>query len=218
MPGYFIELDLSGRLVIVVGLGAVGSRRASALIASGARVIGIDPAAADPSFQAPEGVEIRPERYRAFHLEPPEGRPTLVLASASTEVDRQVVADARRLGLLVGSAGEPSLGDFHVPAAWREGGLALAVSTGGAGPALAVALRDRLAASLGPAPVALVGLLEELRPIARRRLPDPALRRRLLTSWADSRWLDLLTTSGEVATRAALLAELDRAAAGHTPD
>ena len=45
MPGYPIELDLAGRTALVVGLGAVGRRKAAGLVEAGARVVGVDPAA-----------------------------------------------------------------------------------------------------------------------------------------------------------------------------
>ena len=43
MPGYPIELELRDRTVLVVGLGAVGRRKAAGLARAGARVIGVDP-------------------------------------------------------------------------------------------------------------------------------------------------------------------------------
>jgi siroheme synthase-like protein len=44
---YPIELNLSGRWTLVVGLGKVGRRKAAGLLAAGARVVGLDPAATD---------------------------------------------------------------------------------------------------------------------------------------------------------------------------
>ena len=90
MPGYPIELDLSGRMVLVVGLGAVGRRKASGLAAAGARVIAVDPAA-EGALSLPGAIEVRCEPYRAAHLE----GVTLAFAAATEEVNRQVVADAR---------------------------------------------------------------------------------------------------------------------------
>jgi ketol-acid reductoisomerase len=43
MVGYPTDLDLTGRTVVVVGLGAVGLRKASGLVDAGARVVlGLD--------------------------------------------------------------------------------------------------------------------------------------------------------------------------------
>ena len=50
------------------------------------------------------------------------------------------------------AAAHAEAGDFTLPAVWRSGPLMLTVSTSGASPALARALRDRAAEALGPAP------------------------------------------------------------------
>ncbi|WP_435011468.1 precorrin-2 dehydrogenase/sirohydrochlorin ferrochelatase family protein [Tundrisphaera lichenicola] len=156
MPTYPIELDLTGRLALVVGLGAVGRRKASGLLESGARVLGIDPAV----LEAPIGVELRVEPYRAGHLE----GVSLAFAAATAEVNRWVVADARRLGVWVNSASDPGSGDFALPATWRDGPLTLTVSTSGASPALASALRDRAKMALGASAGALAAILAESGP------------------------------------------------------
>src|SRR5262249_23709059 len=158
MTGYPIELRLTGCPVLIVGLGAVGRRRALGLVDVGAKVVGVDP---NPRGEPlPEGVEVRREPYRSEHLHGMR----LAFAAAAPEVNRQVVADARAAGVWVNSASEPEAGDFLVPAVWREGPLTLSVSTSGASPALTSSLRDRAASSLGPAAAGLASLLAELRP------------------------------------------------------
>jgi siroheme synthase-like protein len=205
MPGYPIELDLRGRRALVVGLGTVGRRKASGLVAAGASVLGVDPRA--EALGVPAGVEARPEPFQVEHL---EGN-ALVLAAATPEVNRRVVAAARASGIWVSAASGVERGDFTIPAIWREGGLTLTVSTAGASPALAAALRDRAAEALGPAAVGLVALLAELRPLALARLDDPEARRRLLADWADLRWLESWANDGPEAVRRGLLRALDEA-------
>ena len=204
MPGYPIELDLRGRTVLVVGLGGVGRRKAAGLAAAGARVVGVDPAVAVP-IAIP--IAIRAEVYRAEHLE----GVSLAFAAATPAVNRQVVADARRLGIWVSSASDPGTGNFTVPAVWREGPLTLTVATAGASPALAVALRDRAVQALGPAAAGLAALLAELRRDVRARLAEPEARRRLLADWAEPRWLELWMNEGPAAARQALGRALDEA-------
>ena len=222
MPGYPIELDLCGRTALVVGLGPVGRRKVSDLAAAGARVVGIDP---DPlagrlaiegagSGGRAGGIEILGEAYRAGHLE----GASLAFAAATKAVNRRVVADARRAGVWICSASEPSAGDFTVPAVWRDGPLTLTVATSGASPALASSLRDRAAMALGPEAAGLAALLGELRPEVLARLADPEARRRLLTGWADPRWLDLWRADGPEAVRRALIGTLEDALTPHTPD
>jgi siroheme synthase-like protein len=201
-----IALELHGRTVLVVGLGAVGHRKARALAKAGARVIGVDPAIERRNL-LPSLIEVRCERYCASHLK----GASLAFAAATAAVNRRVVADARRRRVWVCSASEPGAGDFTVPAIWREGPLTLTVATAGASPALAVALRDRAVQALGPAAVGLSTLLAELRGVVRARLTAPAARRRLFTDWADPRWLELWTDAGPGAVRHALVRTLDDA-------
>ena len=196
MVSYPVELVMVGRLAVVVGLGSVGLRKAAGLVAAGARVIGVDPAAT----VRPVGVEVVIESYRADHL----AGASLVIAAASAEVNRRVVADARAMGIWVNSASNPETGDFQLPAIWRDGPLTLTVSTSGASPALASALRDRAASALGPAAAGLASLMAALRPEVLARITDPAARRRALAEVASSHWLDLYAREGAEATRSAL--------------
>jgi precorrin-2 dehydrogenase/sirohydrochlorin ferrochelatase len=200
MTTYPIELDLSGRTVLVVGLGTVGRRKASGLVEAGARVLAVDPAAR----MTLEGVELRAEFYRPEHL----AGASLAFAAATAEVNRRVTADARLLKIWVNSASEPEEGDFALPAVWQDGPLILTVSTSGASPALSSVLRDRAAAALGPAAAGLASVLQELRPEVLQKFADPGIRRRILAEAAAPRWLDLLAKEGPEAVRSALRAIL----------
>jgi siroheme synthase-like protein len=208
MSAYTIELELSGWAVLVVGLGPVGRRKAAGLIEAGARVIGVDPAAEGLDPEALAGIEVRCEAYCAEHLR----GASLAVAAAPPEVNRRVVVDARRLGVWCCSTSDPGEGDFTVPAVWRSGPLVLTVSTSGASPALAAALRDRAAEGLGPAAAGLAALLAELRPLVLARIEDPAARRRILAEWGDPRWLTLWAEQGPEAVRRALEQRLDELA------
>jgi len=208
MPGYPIELDLRGRLAVVVGLGPVGLRKAAGLVATGARVLGVDPRG--PGAVEVEGVEVVAEGYRVEHL----AGASLVFAAATPAVNASVVGDARRLGIWANSASDPASGDFTVPATWRDGPVLVTVSTSGASPALAASLRDRAAAALGSAASGLAALLLELRPEVLAAVADPEARRLALASAADPRWLELYTAEGAEAARAALRAMLGLAPRG----
>ncbi len=63
----------------------------------------------------------------------------------------------------------PELCNFILPAVHREGPITVAVSTGGASPALAKRLRSQIAELVGPAHAALALELEALRPEVKRR-------------------------------------------------
>ncbi len=200
MSTYPIELKLTGRTVLVVGLGPVGRRKAEALGATGARVVGVDPAAGSLDRSLGRGIEVLSEPYRAELLH----GVSLAVAAGPPEVNHQVVADARRAGVWVCSTSDPDAGDFTIPAVWKSGPLTLTVSTSGASPALAAALRDQAAAALGPAAAGLTALVAELRPIVLERLSNPLARRRVMREWAHPRWLSLWIDQGPDAVRQAL--------------
>ncbi len=206
MSGFPIELNLNGRTVLVIGLGPVGRRKAKLLAAAGARVIGVDPAAGPSATVLPAGIEVVTERYHADLLR----GVCLVIAAGPEAVNRQVVADARRIGVWVCSTSNPGLGDFTIPAVWKSGPLVLTVSTSGASPALARVLRDRAAGALGPAAAGLVELLAELRPLVLHQVADPVARRRIFRDWAHPRWLSLWIEQGPDAVRQALRKRIDK--------
>src|SRR5208337_2438011 len=119
MSSYPIELKMEGRTVVVVGLGPVGRHKAAALVAAGARVIGVDPAAGNLELATLAGIEVVAVSYQAEQLH----GASLVIAAGPTEVNGQVVADARRIGAWVCSTSDPEAGDFTVPAVWTSGPL-----------------------------------------------------------------------------------------------
>jgi siroheme synthase-like protein len=138
---YPVFLDLKDRLVVVVGAGPVGGRKVAGLLAAGARVKVVC------LERAPiPGVEWVTEPYRADHLD----GACLVFAAVNREINAQIVADARARGVWVCDAADGANGDFHTPAIHRRGPLIVAVSTSGRAPAVAAALRDHLAAQIGP--------------------------------------------------------------------
>jgi siroheme synthase-like protein len=134
-----IFLDLRDRLAVVVGGGPVGRRKAAALLAADARVrlLALEP---PPAELAHNLLEWRTEPYRSDRLL----GAALAFACGPADLNRQVVADARALGVWCNSADPPDLGDFFLPATVRRGDFVLAVGTGGAAPSLAKKIRVRL--------------------------------------------------------------------------
>src|SRR4051794_13281210 len=120
-----VFLELTERLVVVIGGGPVGRRKATALLDAGARVRLV---CLEAASEIHSHLEWRAEPYRAEHLD----GATLVFAAAVADVNRRVVADARARGLWVNCADEPDDGDFIVPAVVRRGQLLVAIGTGGA--------------------------------------------------------------------------------------
>jgi siroheme synthase-like protein len=104
--------------------------------------------------------------YRAGDL---DGRFLVVAATSTTSVNRQVFADAEARGLLCNVVDVPELCSFILPAVHRVDPIAVAISTGGASPALAQRLRDEIAAVVRPEHATLARRLRDLRPSAKAR-------------------------------------------------
>jgi precorrin-2 dehydrogenase/sirohydrochlorin ferrochelatase len=91
-------------------------------------------------------------------------------------VDGAVYAECEAAGIWVNSADDPAHCSFILPAVHREGPVSIAVSTGGASPALAAWLRSRIGADFGPGLAELAELLdEERRRLRQAGLPSDAI-------------------------------------------
>ena len=123
-----VSLDVAGRSVLVVGAGAAAERRASALADAGAVVTRVD------------GRDYRSGAVAGYWL---------VLVDAGPAVNRAVFEDAEAAGVWCNAADDRANCSFLVPAIVRRGPVTVAVSTGGASPALASYLRRQLEAAVG---------------------------------------------------------------------
>ena len=169
---YMACLDLSGRSVLVVGGGRVALEKVDGLLASSARVTVVAP-------QIVAGLETRDVELvrRAYRTEDLDGRFLVVAATSTSSVNRRVFRDAEARSLLCNVVDVPELCSFILPAVHRQGPIAVAVSTGGASPALAQRLRDEIAEVVRPEHAVLAVELRELRPWARSHLPTYEARR-----------------------------------------
>lgn len=180
-------LRTANRWAVVIGGGSVGRRKASACREGGFQVRVIDPVTSPLP-----GVEWVAEPYRADHIVDA----TVVVAAATSTVNAEVVADARRTGIPVCDAAIPDAGDFDFPATVRHGDFTIAISTGGASPTLARRIRDRLESEFGPEYGEWVAVLHAVRRRALEVIIDAADRRRLLTAFANDHWLARLREVG----------------------
>ena len=169
---YIACIDLEGRSVLVVGGGRVGLEKTRGLLECGARVTVVAPQILPELASLPVTVALR--AYRADDL---DDRFLVVAATSVNAVNRRVYRDAESRSLLCNVADVPELCSFILPAVHRSGPIAIAVSTGGASPALAQRLRDDIAHVVGPEHAELARELRDLRPWAKSNLPSYEARR-----------------------------------------
>ena len=170
---YPLCLDLTERVVVIVGGGAVAARKASGVIAAGAK--GVRIVAPELTVEMPQPAQIINERYDPRHL---NGADLVFAATDDPQVNSAIVRDARARNVLVNraDADEDAPGDFTVPAVLRQGALTIAVSAGGA-PALAARIRDEIEHMLDARWQKLADAMQTLRPIIMDSIRDPHRRR-----------------------------------------
>ncbi len=196
-------LNIENRLVLVVGGGPVGRRKANALLQARGRVrlVCLEPRPADESSDRLCWLQ---EPYRAQHLEGVE----LVFAAATADVNRQVMADARQRGLWVNIADDPGASDFILPAVLSRGGLLIAVGTSGAAPTLAQEVRDLLATQFDDAFQHWTAALTALRPLILAKVSDTKRRRELFPQLCRWDWLERFRQEDATVVQAAMRAEV----------
>ena len=167
--GYYpIFVEMRRRRVLLVGGGNVAHEKLGRLVDAEAVV----------TIVAPELIaDVRAfvEASDAAWLERPyepgdvDGYDLVMVATDDGAVNAQVAAEARTRGIWVNAADDLANCDFILPSLAKRGRIALAASTGGASPALARWLRERLEEFLDDEVVALGDLLAEVRLLARER-------------------------------------------------
>lgn len=182
-------IDWSGQTVLVVGLGSVGQRRSLAFQEAGATVVGIDPLPKNHGSTWGElirgGLELRCEPYHAAlydELAEIGLRPGLVLAAATPEVNRRVIADARARGLWVNSAtaDQQCHANVHLGAVAAGQHVSVAVHSGNVAPALSAMVRDSIEKHQLPAADRLAALAAHWRERILTELSDANKRREIL--------------------------------------
>jgi precorrin-2 dehydrogenase/sirohydrochlorin ferrochelatase len=164
-----VNLQIAGRLCVVIGGGAVGLRKVRVLHAAGARVRLIT--AAPPAGQLAADIEVRVKGFEPADL---EGAQLVFAATDHRAVNAQVAYCARAAHLPVNVADAPHEGDFSLPAVTRRGDLTLAVSTAGRSPALAALVRDRIEELFGEewATIAQIAAALRGKRLTPRQLPE----------------------------------------------
>ncbi|MCS7007747.1 MAG: bifunctional precorrin-2 dehydrogenase/sirohydrochlorin ferrochelatase [Thermoleophilia bacterium] len=161
---YLACLDLEGRSCLVVGGAEPALEKARGLSECGAHVAVVAPEILPALRTIADELHERP--YRTSDL---DGRFLVIAATSSPELDRRVSADAEARSLPCNVVDRPELCSFILPAVLRRDPIAVAVSTGGASPALAQRLRDEIAAIVTEEHAELARRLRELRPWAKER-------------------------------------------------
>jgi precorrin-2 dehydrogenase/sirohydrochlorin ferrochelatase len=159
---YPIFAVIEDKPCLVVGGGAVGERKVLDLMAAGARVTVVSRTLTPELAALADRGEITylPEDFRESQV---EGMALVMAATDDPQVNARVSAAAQARAIWVNVADEPEYCSFIVPAQVRRGDLTLAISTGGASPALARQVREELQQRFGPEYGPYLDLLRRVR-------------------------------------------------------
>jgi precorrin-2 dehydrogenase/sirohydrochlorin ferrochelatase len=177
MQTYPVFVLLAGKPCLVVGGGQVAARKVQDLLMAGTRVTVVSPELTPGLAGLAVKGDIR-HLQGDFLEEQVEDMALVIGATDDMEVNARVSAAAKERGIWVNIVDQPELCTFIVPAQVRRGDLTLAISTGGASPALARKLREELEHHFGPEYGPFLALMQAIRTRileARRGNPDNAV-------------------------------------------
>jgi precorrin-2 dehydrogenase/sirohydrochlorin ferrochelatase len=192
MPRYYPAfLDLRQKSVVVVGGGEVAERKIELLLSCGANVRLISPTLT-PGLERFVDTRSLTVEHRPFQSGDCAGAVLVFACTDDPDVNAAVAKEAGEAHAPVNVADDPSLCDFIAPSVVSRGDLLIAISTGGASPALAKRLRQEIERTVGPEYEELVAVLEDLRKRVHARVHDPGRRQEMFERFLDSDALELI--------------------------
>lgn len=182
-----LVLDVARLPLMLVGNGTAALRRLRLLDEAGAADLVVHAEAAAPDLADAAGNRLVRRLPDAAEI----ATARLVFIAGMDPARRTALAaEARKAGVLVHVEDEPALCDVHAPAVLRRGDLLIAVSTGGASPALAGHLKRFLGGLFGPEWQRHLADLAALRRTWRATGIDPVTVMRWTEEWVSRQdWL-----------------------------
>lgn len=139
-----LNIEMHGKVVVIIGGGSVALRKLCTLMKAGAyvRVVALEIC---PEISARLNLETVCIRVGAYVPTDLDNAFMAIAATNDSAVNEQVRVDAQNRNIMVALADNPSAGDCTFPAVLQRGDLHIAVSTGGRCPTFAVDIRDCIA-------------------------------------------------------------------------
>jgi precorrin-2 dehydrogenase/sirohydrochlorin ferrochelatase len=206
-PDYYPAfLNLTRKKCVVVGGGKVAERKISSLVRAGAcvRVISPEITAVVEKLKSAGLISHVGRAYRKGDL---KGVFLAIAATSSEEVNRAVSIDAQ---FLVNVVDVPELCNFIVPAVVERRPLTIAVSTGGASPAMAAEIKRELQLIYGTEIGRYLAFLGKLRKEFMKTIADKKDRENFLKWAASKEVLGILRGEGFEKTKEKLIERLNK--------
>jgi siroheme synthase-like protein len=145
MKLYPVFLNIAQRSVVVIGGGEVALRKIRDLLKAGAQISAISPEFHQDilklSKEQGDNLKLIKREYREGDL---MDASLAFSATDDPETNRRVFGEAEEKNIFINSADDPPHCSFIVPSWNQRGDLILALSTGGASPAMSARLRREL--------------------------------------------------------------------------
>ncbi|MCX7873725.1 MAG: bifunctional precorrin-2 dehydrogenase/sirohydrochlorin ferrochelatase [Caldimicrobium sp.] len=170
---YPIFLKLKDKLCVVIGGGQVAERKILSLLSCQAQIRVISPNLTPKLRDLAERKKIDWES-RPYQEGDLEGAFIVIAATNDPEVQERIFQEAEKRGIPCNIVDKPSLSSFIVPSTIKRGNFVLAISTGGASPALARRLREILEREFEEEFEIYVRLMGKIRESLLRMPLDPA--------------------------------------------
>lgn len=166
MRYYPLFADLTRKRCLVVGAGEVGRRKIGTLAACGAEeVLVLDTRAPDADLEETLALPVVTFEQRSFENSDLDGRFLVIASTSNEELNWRISRACEARGILCNIVDQPEKCSFIVPALFTQGDLTVAISTGGASPALARKIREGLGEFLGSEYGSVLALMNRLRPM-----------------------------------------------------
>ena len=147
MPTFYpVFLNLTGRRCVIIGGGQIAEGKISKLLDSGAKIIVISPDATQGirGFAERGQIEFDLRKYQEGDL---QGAFLVIAATNDREVNQEIFEEAEKQGILLNAVDDMPRCSFIAPSIVEKGPVTVAISTGGASPALARKLRENMEVS-----------------------------------------------------------------------
>ncbi len=169
MAAYYpVFLDLKDKHCVIIGGGKIGEHKIRPLLDCGAKITVISP-------EVTEGIQEAATRgditlvIRKYNEGDLKGAALAIAATNVRSVNKGIASEAERERVVLNVVDDAELCTFIAPAIVKKGAVTVALSTGGASPALARKLREGLENSEALEYAELAGVLSTARKELRQR-------------------------------------------------
>jgi len=191
MRYYPVHLDIQNRNCLVVGGGAVGTRKVLTLLQCGARVTVVSPIISDRlrELAATGTLTLYKRPYQTGDL---DGMFLVIGATNDEALNRRISSDAEGINTLCNIADRPEICNFILPSIVRRDDLVITISTSGRSPALAKKLRQILENQFGEEYADFLRLMGAIRKKLLNRSHEPEAHKYLFEQLINSDLIALI--------------------------